>query len=127
MVAATVRRATESAESAEQRFVLHHVPWSAHVVLRDALDDADNVGVRMTYLEGSLELLSPSALCKVEPSSVAHSIERQRMADYPKQATESPLRLVTPSVPTATQPGDFPGARPTHRIVRTGSNLSERC
>lgn len=44
----------------ESRFVLDGVPWSAYVALRDALDDQG--GVRMTYLEGSLELMSPSRL-----------------------------------------------------------------
>ena len=46
MVAATVRRAAEDADRSERRFVLHQVPWSVYVALRDALDDAANGGVR---------------------------------------------------------------------------------
>jgi Uma2 family endonuclease len=47
-------------EEAERRFVLHGVPWSAYVALRDALDDQS--GLKMTYLKGALELMSPSTL-----------------------------------------------------------------
>jgi Uma2 family endonuclease len=75
MVAATVRRATEAADRAERRFVLHQVPWSAYVMFRDALDDAGNRGVRMTYLEGTLELMSPSALHEESKKILARLIE----------------------------------------------------
>jgi hypothetical protein len=47
------------AEQAERRFVVHDVPWWMYVALRDELDET---GVRMTYLKGPLELMSPSAL-----------------------------------------------------------------
>jgi hypothetical protein len=47
-----------SADPAERRFVLHDVPWWTYVALRDALD---HPGVRMTYLKGTLELMSPWA------------------------------------------------------------------
>jgi Uma2 family endonuclease len=43
----------------DQRFVLHGVPWGTYVSLRDTLDESGS-GVRMTYLEGTLELMSPS-------------------------------------------------------------------
>jgi Uma2 family endonuclease len=49
------------ASSDERRFVLEAVPWWTYVALRDALDE-ESSGVRMTYLEGTLELVSPSAL-----------------------------------------------------------------
>lgn len=39
--------------------VIHDVPWSTYVVLRDSLDEQRS-GVRLTYLEGSLEIMSPS-------------------------------------------------------------------
>lgn len=42
----------------DQRFVLYRVPWDAYVAFRDALDE--HSGLRMTYLEGTLELMSPS-------------------------------------------------------------------
>jgi len=43
---------------AEQRFVLYRVPWWTDVALRDALDDQS--GLKMTYLDGTLELERPS-------------------------------------------------------------------
>jgi Uma2 family endonuclease len=43
----------------DRRFVLHGVPWETYVSLRDTLDEQGS-GVRMTYLEGTLELMSPS-------------------------------------------------------------------
>lgn len=42
----------------DERFVIHCVPWPAYVAMRDALDD--HPGLRMTYLEGTLEFLSLS-------------------------------------------------------------------
>ena len=48
------------ASESERRFVLYGVPWRAYVALRDALDD--HAGLKMTYLEGTLELMSPSML-----------------------------------------------------------------
>ena len=51
-----VRLLTESAAVAPSRFVLRDVPWTAYKVLRDA---TANDGVRMTYLDGTLELMSP--------------------------------------------------------------------
>lgn len=43
----------------DRRFVLHGVPWETYVALRDTLDESGS-GLRMTYLEGTLELMSPS-------------------------------------------------------------------
>lgn len=43
----------------EQRFVIHGVPWSTYVVLRDSLD-GQHSGLRLTYREGTLELMSSS-------------------------------------------------------------------
>jgi Uma2 family endonuclease len=50
--------APSRAAAAETRFVIYDVPWPAYVALRDALDD--HAGLRLTYLEGALELMSPS-------------------------------------------------------------------
>src|SRR5262249_49272814 len=44
----------------ERRFLLHGVPWWTYVAPRDALDDQS--GLKMTYLKGTLELMSPSIL-----------------------------------------------------------------
>ncbi len=43
----------------EERFVLYDVPWHLYVTLRDTLDDSGS-RLRLTYLEGALELMSPS-------------------------------------------------------------------
>jgi Uma2 family endonuclease len=57
---------------AERRFVLHNVPWWTYVMLRDGLDDA---GVKMTYLEGTLELMSPSTQHEEAKKIIARLIE----------------------------------------------------
>jgi Uma2 family endonuclease len=63
---------TSAAPPDEQRFVLHDVPWQTYVALRDALD---NPGLRMTYHEGTLELMSPSPEHEVAKTSIARLIE----------------------------------------------------
>jgi hypothetical protein len=57
---------------AEGRFLLKGVPWWTYVALRDALDDT---AVRMTYLEGELELMSPSDLHEESKKLIARLIE----------------------------------------------------
>ncbi len=44
--------------SGEQRLILHGVTWEQYEIVRAALDDYP--GLRMTYLEGELEIMSPS-------------------------------------------------------------------
>ena len=56
----------------EQRILLHGVPWAAYVVLRDAIESA---GVRMTYLEGELEIMSPSRAHEVDKTQIARLLE----------------------------------------------------
>jgi Uma2 family endonuclease len=63
-----------SAENGERRFVLHHVPWKTYVALRDELDDRC-AAVRMTYLKGTLELMSPSSLHEETKKIIARLIE----------------------------------------------------
>jgi Uma2 family endonuclease len=58
----------------EHRFLLAGVPWGVYVALRDALDDAGS-GVRMTYLEGRLELMSPSETHDEEKKLIARLLE----------------------------------------------------
>ena len=60
------------AADAERRFLLHDVPWWAYVALRDTLEGG---GTRMTYLEGSLELMSPSETHEEETKLIARLIE----------------------------------------------------
>lgn len=56
----------------ERRFLLSGVPWSAYVSLRDALDSP---GLRMTYLEGRLELVASSATHEEEKKILARLLE----------------------------------------------------
>jgi Uma2 family endonuclease len=62
-----------AAAGAEQRFMLQGVPWWTYVALRDALDH--RAGLKMTYLEGDLELMSPSALHEDAKTIIARLIE----------------------------------------------------
>lgn len=45
-------------EPPDERIVLHGITWAQYEALRAALDDKP--GLRMTYLEGALEIMSPS-------------------------------------------------------------------
>jgi Uma2 family endonuclease len=65
------------AHDGERRFVLHRVPWAAYVALRDALDD--HAGLKMTYLQGALELLSPSLLHADAKKIIARLVEAWAM------------------------------------------------
>lgn len=58
--------------SEEQRILLSNVPWATYVVLRDSLDSS---GVRMTYLEGELEIMSPSKEHEVTKKQIARLLE----------------------------------------------------
>jgi Uma2 family endonuclease len=56
----------------EPRILLSNVPWATYVMLRDTVDGP---GVRMTYLRGSLEIMSPSRTHEVEKTQVARLLE----------------------------------------------------
>jgi Uma2 family endonuclease len=56
----------------EPRIVLTEVPWSVYVMLRDAIDSP---GVRMTFLEGVLEIMSPSRKHEVSKKQIARLLE----------------------------------------------------
>lgn len=56
----------------EQRVVLHDVSWATYVMLRDSIDSP---GVRMTYLRGCLEIMSPSRAHEVEKTQIARLLE----------------------------------------------------
>lgn len=58
--------------SEEQRILLSNVPWSTYVVLRDSIDSP---GVRMTFLKGWLEIMSPSRDHEVEKTQIARLLE----------------------------------------------------
>lgn len=52
------RAVTADLAPGEQRFTLHGITWEQYETLRDATDHIP--GLRMTYLEGVLELMGPS-------------------------------------------------------------------
>jgi Uma2 family endonuclease len=56
----------------EQRVLLSGVPWDTYVALRDAVDTP---GVRMTYCEGVLEIMSPLPRHEDAKKTVARLIE----------------------------------------------------
>jgi Uma2 family endonuclease len=56
----------------ESRVLLHDIPWATYVVLRDTTDSS---GVRMTYLEGWLEIMSPSRMHEVSKTQLARLLE----------------------------------------------------
>lgn len=62
----------EPSSSEEQRILLRDVPWSTYVVLRDSIDSP---GTRMTYLEGALEIMSPSREHEVDKKQIARLLE----------------------------------------------------
>lgn len=53
--------------------MLQGVPWWTYVALRDALDD--HAGLKLTYLEGTLELMSPSMLHEDAKKIIARLVE----------------------------------------------------
>jgi Uma2 family endonuclease len=63
----------EGVQQDERRFVLYGVPWWTYVALRDALDD--HSGLKLTYLQGTLELMSPSTLHEDAKKIIARLIE----------------------------------------------------
>jgi hypothetical protein len=56
----------------EHRFLLHGVDWRTYCVLRELLDSP---GLRMTYVEGALELMSPSLRHEAFKKMIARLIE----------------------------------------------------
>lgn len=56
----------------EQRILLTNVPWSTYVVLRDSVESP---GVRMTYLKGWLEIMSPSRGHEIDKTQIARLLE----------------------------------------------------
>src|SRR5262245_25879234 len=56
----------------EQRVLLPDVPWATYVVLRDSVESA---GVRMTYLDGWLEIMRTSRAHEVDKKQIARLLE----------------------------------------------------
>jgi Uma2 family endonuclease len=56
----------------EVRLLLHNVSWEGYVTVRDALDSH---GLRMTYCEGELELMSPGRPHEEWKKNIARMVE----------------------------------------------------
>lgn len=56
----------------EQRLVVSGVPWDTYVMLREGLD---HTNLRMTYLEGTLEIMSPSRRHELQKTQIARFLE----------------------------------------------------
>ncbi|HEY6557921.1 MAG TPA: hypothetical protein VI072_11640 [Polyangiaceae bacterium] len=72
VAAAPVFPVTFPSREEEQSILLQNVPWSAYVALRDAVDSG---GMRMTYLRGSLEIMSTSRSHEVTKKQIARLLE----------------------------------------------------
>lgn len=59
-------------ELPEQRMLIYGVSWKDYVILREALDTP---GLRMTYSEGVLELMSPSRTHELRKTTIARLVE----------------------------------------------------
>src|SRR3954467_8026161 len=59
-------------ELPEQRMLIYGVRWKDYVILREALDTP---GLRMTFCEGALELMSPSRTHELRKKSIARLVE----------------------------------------------------
>lgn len=66
------------AREADERVVLHGVTWGRYVVIRELLEDQR--GLRMTYLEGTLEIMSPSTEHERDKKFIARLIETWAVA-----------------------------------------------
>src|SRR5688572_22462066 len=72
MVAAATFPVHVPTREEEPRVLLSNVPWATYVVLRDTVDSP---GVRMTYLKGWLEIMSPSRQHEVNKKQIARLLE----------------------------------------------------
>jgi Uma2 family endonuclease len=59
-IATPSSQSPEATSGPEDRFVLHGVPWHLYVSMRDGLDHGSS-RLKLTYLHGDLELISPSS------------------------------------------------------------------
>jgi len=59
-------------EPREQRMLLHGVSWKDYVIVRELLDGP---GLRMTYIRGALELMSPSPEHELWKKNIARFVE----------------------------------------------------
>ena len=64
---------TETHQIGEQRLILNNVTWEQYETLRATLDNFP--GLRMTYLEGTLEIMTPSPEHEFDKTTIARLIE----------------------------------------------------
>ena len=62
-----------TSETEEQRLILYGVNWQQYETLQATLNDFP--GLRMFYLEGTLEIMSPSPEQEVDKTTIARLIE----------------------------------------------------
>lgn len=60
-------------EARDERVVLYNVPWERYVALQAALEDVTHA--RINYLEGTLEIMSPSDRHEAEKKNLARLLE----------------------------------------------------
>lgn len=72
MIAHSLIPLHEPSDEDEQRVLLHDVPWETYVMLNDAIDSR---GVKLTYLEGLLEIMVTSKLHEVSRKQIARYVE----------------------------------------------------
>jgi len=63
----------EAGLTEDVRLTIHNVTWGRYVAIRELLED--HPGLRMTYLEGTLEIMSPSLEHEREKTIIARLIE----------------------------------------------------
>jgi Uma2 family endonuclease len=66
-----------SEDTTERRFAIHGVSWDQYLALRDTLEDH---ALRMTYAEGTLELVSPSLHHERIKKALARLLETYALA-----------------------------------------------
>ena len=64
---------TASLVAEDQRLTLYGVSWQQYEILRDTLDDF--AGLKMTYLEGTLELFMPGSKHEKNKKTIARLVE----------------------------------------------------
>ncbi len=68
-----MRVETDSAAAGEQRLLLHGVSWARYLALRELLED--QAGLRVTYLKGAMEIMSPSREHERRKKLIARLVE----------------------------------------------------
>src|ERR1700735_2172462 len=69
----TLSRAPRTVESSDQCILLHRISWEQYEALSLAI--GDDPGIRTTYLEGELEIMSPGFQHESEATLLARLVE----------------------------------------------------